>query len=173
MKRARPVASLVRERGFAQIRLGGDWPAPFVKADRYRAQTSALKGGAELTRLAFMLEALPSTRCKGITFIAMASDPIALRWIDKLTARARRHGLPCTVQTIGKESAAMLALVVLNRGGRPKKDPAEYDRMLARRDARYAAKRERSKAARWAKMASECAEWEWWEEQRAEHEAAS
>lgn len=171
MKRARPIASLIRERGYAQVRLGGGWPAPFAKADRYRAQVSRFGASAELTRIAFLLEALPSTRCKGISFLAMAGNVKARRWADRTADRARRMGFPVMVEMIANPYGGVLAVVVGNRGVKPRKEAAHYDRVLAKRDARFAAKRERTKASQWAKAASDGAEWAWWQDQQESHES--
>lgn len=171
MKRARPIASLERERGFATVRLGGGWPAPFAKADRYRAQVSRFGASAELTRIAFLLAALPSTRAKGISFLAMAGDVKARRWAERTADRARKMGFPVAVEMISNPYGGVLAVVVANRGVQPRKAPSAYDRILAKRNARFAAKRERSGAARWAKMAADGTEWQWWQDQQEAHES--
>lgn len=179
MKRIRPVASLIRGALPVElVRLGGGWDGEwsrFAKRDLYRAQTSRFKGSAELTRCAFLLEALPASKVRMLVFAARETDPIALGWIDKLRVTAERIGLECEVEAIPGSGLATLA--VRNVGGKARKAPHDYDRILAKRDERIRRRRERSgapdrraeaiaerdywtgeaekEAARWAKEASD------------------
>lgn len=171
MKRARPVASLARSATTVElVRIGGGWTgdhARFAKLDPYRAQTSPRKR-AELTRIAYMLEALPASRTRVLVLVARTDDPVAVEWLASIEQTARTMGYSPEREAV--PGSGIVSVAVHNDGSvKRRRDPHEYDRRIAKANERFAKRRERSGADQ--ATARKRAEDAWWRDQ-AEADAA-